>query len=89
MMYFFILEHGEESLKELLNEINSFHSTIIFTVDWSNEKVNLLDVEVTINSGVLSTNLFVKSTDTHQFLDPSSYHPFHCKKGISYSQSKS
>ena len=27
-----------------------------------------------------------KSTDTHQFLDPSSSHPYHCKKGIPYSQ---
>ena len=32
------------------------------------------------------TDLFVKHTDTHQFLDPSSSHLFHCKKGIPYSQ---
>ena len=32
------------------------------------------------------TDLFVKPTDTHQFLDPSSSHPYHCKKGIPYSQ---
>ena len=32
------------------------------------------------------TDLFVKPTDTHQFLDPSSSHPYHCKKGIRYSQ---
>ena len=31
------------------------------------------------------TDLFVEPTDT-QFLDPSSSHPSHCKKGISYSQ---
>ena len=23
---------------------------------------------------------------THQFLDPTTYHPYHCKKGIAYSQ---
>ena len=28
----------------------------------------------------------VKPTDTHQFLGPSSSHPYHCKKGIPYSQ---
>ena len=27
-MYFFIWEYGEESLKEFINEINSFHLTI-------------------------------------------------------------
>ena len=32
------------------------------------------------------TDLFVKRTDTHQFLDPSSSDPCHCKKGIPYSQ---
>ena len=32
------------------------------------------------------TNLFVKPTDTHQFLDPNSSHLYHCKKGIRYSQ---
>ena len=61
---FFIWEHGEKLLKEFLNEINSFYSTIRFTADWSKEKVNFLDVEVTLNNGVLSTDLF-KPTDTH------------------------
>ena len=32
------------------------------------------------------TDLFVKPTETHQFLDPSSSHLYHCKKGILYSQ---
>ena len=36
--------------------------------------------------GELMTDLFVKPADTHQFLDPSSSHPYHCKKGIPYSQ---
>ena len=30
--------------------------------------------------------MFVKHTDTHQFLDPSSSHPYYCKKGIPYCQ---
>ena len=34
----------------------------------------------------LKTNLLVKPTDTHQFLDPTSSHPYHCKKGIPHSQ---
>ena len=83
---FFIWEHGEESIKEFLNEINSFHRTIKFKADWSKEKVNFLVAEVTLNNGVLSTDLFVKPTDTHQFLDPTSFHPYHCIKGIPYSQ---
>ena len=34
----------------------------------------------------LKTNLLVKPTDTHRFLDPTSSHPYHCKKGIPHSQ---
>ena len=30
--------------------------------------------------------MFVIPTDTHQFLDPTSCHPYHCKNGIPYSQ---
>ena len=30
--------------------------------------------------------MFVKPTDTHQFLYPTSSHPYHCKKRIPYSQ---
>ena len=30
--------------------------------------------------------MFVMPTDTHQFLDLTSFHPYHCKKGIPYSQ---
>ena len=32
------------------------------------------------------TDLFIKTTGTHQLLDPSSSHPDHCKKKIPYSQ---
>ena len=48
-----------------------------FTADFS-------DVEVTLKKGVLSTDLFVKLTVTHQFLDSTSYHLYHCK--IPFSQ---
>lgn len=32
------------------------------------------------------TDLFIDTTGTHQFLDPSSSHPDHCKKEITYSK---
>ena len=34
----------------------------------------------------LETELHIKPTDTHQFLDSTSCHPYHCKKSIPYSQ---
>ena len=83
---FFIWEHGEEFLEKFLNKLNSFHPTIKFTAKYSKETINFLDVNVRLVGGELMTDLFVKPTDTHQFLDPSSSHPYHCKKGIPYSQ---
>ena len=82
----FIWEHNEELLKEFINEINSFHPTIKLTADWSKEKVIFLDFEVTLNNGVLSTDLFVNPTETHQFLDHTSCYLYYGKKGIHYNQ---
>ena len=61
--------------------------TIKFTAENSKETNIFLDVNI-ILVGVwgLITGLFVKPTDTHQFLDPSSSHPYHCKKGILHIQ---
>ena len=83
---FMIWTHGEEKLKEFLAALNSFHDTIKFTSEASRETVNFLDVKVSLKDGVFLTDLYVKPTDTHQFLHPASCHPFHCKKAIPFSQ---
>ena len=83
---FFIWEHGEESLKVFIEQVNMFHSTIKFTAEYSTEQANFLDVNIKLIDGELKTDFFVKPTGTHQFLDPTSCHPYHCKKGIPYSQ---
>ena len=62
------------------------HPTIKFTADWSKTSINFLDVTVSIAEGVIETDLYVKPTDSHQYLLSSSCHPFYCKKGIPYSQ---
>ena len=61
------------------------HLTIKFTADWS-ETVIFNDVTISITEGVIETDLYVKPTDSHQYLLSSSCHPFYCKKGIPYSQ---
>ena len=48
--------------------------------------INFSDVNVRFVERKLMTYLFVKPTDTHQFLDPSYSHPYHCKKEVPYSQ---
>ena len=38
-------------------------------------------------NGILSVDLFVKPSNTYQFIDPTSCYRYHCKKGKRYSQS--
>ena len=83
---FLIWEHGEESLKLFLEKISKIHPTLKFTADWSYRSVNFLDVKAIMKDGKIITDLYVKPTDTYQYLDSLSCHPYHCKKGIPYSQ---
>ena len=43
-------------------------------------------MQVILEDGQISTDLYVKPTDTHQYLEASSCHVFHSKRSIPYSQ---
>ena len=67
--------------------------SMIYFLTGSTEKIllnNLLKyfmpVKVRLRNSQLETDLHIKPTDTHQFLDSTSCHPCHCKKSIPYSQ---
>ena len=83
---FLIWQHGEESLTKFLENLNDCHPTIKFTAEHSREKINFLDVEVSVKGNKLVTDLYIKPTDTHQYLHATSCHPSHCKTSIPYSQ---
>ena len=83
---FFIWEHGEDSSKQFIETLNACYPIIKFTAEWSKEEINFLDVNVRLRNRQLETDLPVKPTDTHHFLDSTSCHPYHCKKCIPYSQ---
>ena len=83
---FFIWTREEESLHTFINHLNSFHSTIKFTSDFSHQQANFLDVTVMKGTNRITTTLYTKPTDTHQYLHSSSCHPRHCKTSIPYSQ---
>ena len=76
---FVLWQHGEKELKKFLEILNSYHATIKFTANYSREKISFLDVEVTKKGNELATDLYVKPTNTHQYLHASSCHVFHSK----------
>ena len=70
-----------------MSTLNAFHRTVKFTFEYSNSSVHYLDVNVMVGSDrEFITDLYIKPTDTHQFLLASSCHPSHTKRNIAYSQ---
>ena len=77
--------HGPENLEIFLQEANSFHPTIRFTAEVSNEEHVFLDTKSRLVGNSIDVDLYTKPTDTHQYLLPSSCHPKHCSRNVPYS----
>ena len=83
---FMVWTQGEDKLEDFINHINSLHSTIKFTHEFSKSHISFLDVMVSLdNNNKISTDLFVKWTDTHQYLLHTSCHPSNIKNSIPFS----
>ena len=84
---FMIWNESEDKLKDFLAYINAVHPAIQFTHAHSFKSVNFLDVLVNFtNDGTISTDLYTKPIDTHQYLHMNSCHPNHVKQAIAFSQ---
>lgn len=83
---FIIWTEGEDSLRDFIDYLNSTHRTIKFTSNWSYKEVEFIDVKFINESGNLETDVYIKPTDSHQYLHHTSCHPNACKKGIPYAQ---
>ena len=86
---FFIWTHDEQELQQFLQEFNKTHPNLKFTHESSKEKISFLDFSVTLCNWILYTDLHIKATDCHQYLEYKSSHPEHAKKSIIYSQNLS
>ena len=84
---FMVWTHGEDKLKEFITHLNSSHNTIKFTHEFSNSSISFFEFTISLNNNnnQISTDLFVKSTDTHQSLLHTSCHPNHVRKSIPFS----
>ena len=82
----FIWTHGEAELTRFMVKLNQFLPNLKFTYESSQKKVAFLDLNVSLENGCITTDLYTKSTDCHQYLHCSSAHPDHLKNSIIYSQ---
>ncbi|XP_071178031.1 uncharacterized protein [Mytilus edulis] len=76
----------QQKLDDFIRHANNAHHSIKFTYEISDSKISFLDTTTSIKNGVISTDLYCKPTDKHQYLSPQSCHPKHCTKSIPYSQ---
>ena len=85
---FCLCTEGVDKSKEFFNYLNEFHPSIKFTMEYSEEQINFLDVLLTkSDSGEkLCSSLYTKPTDTHQYLHSTSCHRAVCKNSIAYGQ---
>ena len=83
---FFIWQHGKEGMFEFFEYVNNYHDTIKYTWEWSERELSYLDFWVMLKNNRISTDVYSKQTDTHQYLDSRSCHPTHVKRGIPYGQ---
>ena len=63
-----------------------FPKTIKFFAEWSQKSINVLDVTVSLIYGQIETDLYVKPSDSQQYLHSASCHPYHCEESIPHSQ---
>jgi predicted GIY-YIG superfamily endonuclease len=83
---FFIWTSSEQDLDDFKIHMNSFHNSIKFTFESSNERVSFLDVCIQLVDCKVITSLYSKPTDAHSYVLPTSSHPYHIFKSIPYSQ---
>ena len=82
---FFISTHGKEKLCIFLEDLNNFHPNIKFSYEVNKENIYFLHLNIRFSDGNISTNLYVKPTDRHQFLQYTSSHPDHTKRSAVFS----
>ena len=79
-------EYGEEALAEFLNYLNSIYPTIKFTVNFSKESLEFLDVLISIKRDEteckITTSVYSKPTNVHQYIMPNSATPQSSLQGI-------
>ena len=81
---FMISTEGEETLNDFLTHCNNQNKNIQFEQTISKDSIPFPDVSVILENGKLTTDLYSKPTDKHQYLYFTSCHPKHTKTSLPY-----
>ena len=69
-----------------MHSLNEFYTDTKFAYEPSKESIEFLDLKVSAKNSKIITDLYVKSTDRHQYLHNFSAHPNHTKRSAVFSQ---
>ena len=81
---FIIWPTSKWNIDDFVHELNAMHSNINFTWCIQKTEIAFLDIMVTLQNNQVSTDIFYKPTDTHQYLHFRSCHPRHIKINLPY-----
>ena len=70
-----------EELEDFITHVFTFHSALQFTRIISQTQLPFLEITLSISDSRISTSVYYKDTDTHNYLHYISSHPQHCKTG--------
>ena len=73
-------------LQNFIDFVSNFYPFLKFTHVISTSSVNFLDLKLSITDCKISSNIYFKPTDSHNYLLYSSNHPPSCLNSIPYSQ---
>ena len=76
----FIWTHREAELKRFVEKVNQFLPNLKITYKSSQKREAFLDLNVSLEKGCITTDLYTKSADCLQYLHCSSAHPNPLKK---------
>ena len=65
--------------------LTNIHPNLSCTYETSKERASFLNLNVSLKTGAISTDLYAKSTNGHKYLHYKSSHPEHIKNAIPYS----
>lgn len=75
---------GEDDLEKFHSLLNTLNESIQFTMEKSDKELPFLDLRIIKNGSCITTDLYCKPMDTHQYLDFRSCHPSHTKRNIPF-----
>lgn len=84
---FAIYRASEDEIHQHIRHLNNLHPTIKFTAEIHHNSIDFLDVTVYRGpNNELHTKVFIKPTNSGQYLHATSHHPKHQIQSIAYSQ---